>query len=362
MQAVNVSASGRLTALMSTYDSEQCAEPSPQTPAGARYAVLSAAPGATSLTVIASVPAAVAAAIPGGVQDTGVFTVSPDAGTFVLCSFPRFGARSAQLIDVMSGNQLSVRRATTTTSSRVDQVQCAASNSGAAMMTVLAKASQLYLVSLVGGTRPNVVHHRIDDLLNFSMSPSGREAFAQETMSGRPVLINLSNARITPLAIPPGWRRGCCGGSAISSSEHSFEPDNEFGSFAASSAAGGLFPWVTPDEIIANPGNREMLLNPRADRWYVGPRGLSFATYCPLPSGLLLLAKGTEGTSSTTYTLYLFNPVTAHLAVISTDQLGVIHGISCGANGDTVFASVGQFPATLYAASGAGIDGSAWTK
>jgi hypothetical protein len=357
VEGINVSSSGRVTALVSTYDSLRCGGGSgSSTPPGTVEAVLSAASGARSLSVVADAPQAVAAANPAGVEDVGAFSVSPDASTFVLCSYLHSGARSAVLVDLRNDQRLLVRRATAKASSRIGQVECAAGNSGAAMM--LANVRGLaYLVSIQAAS-PRAAMHRVEGLIYLTMSPAGNQAFANDD-SGNPVIVDLRSGRVTPITAPAGWHQ-CCN---VQGAEGGFEYDQELGSFSGV----GVFGWATPEQIIANPNRHLLILNARTHRWSkpgarVGPSGIGFTVFCPLPSGRILIANGTSGADIDSYRLYLSNRTGARVDAVSTGQVGAIHDISCAPGGNTVFVSVGKYPAKLYAANATAINGSPWTK
>ena len=110
-------------------------------------------------------------------------------------------------------------------------------------------------------------------------------------------------------------------------------------------------------------GSHLLTLNLVTAKWSVlpGPT-VPNPRYCPLPNGRILFGIGSEGAQATTYRLYLTSPDNSPLIPLSSDQLGVIHGISCAGDGQNVYLSVGEYPASVYAATDTGIDGSALTK
>lgn len=232
------------------------------------------------------------------------------------------------------------------------------------MMAMYMSPRHDFLVAVTGGGVQRVSRHVLPRVSFMSMSPSGKQAFANDANTGTPLLIDLSNGRTAKLSRPKGWP-GRNFGALTDTGQYLFQPDDELGnSLSASSASSGFYVWATSGLLVVRDGGSSnsrgptLFLNTRNHHWYVDRSRVALGTYCPLPTGNVLFARW-SGLGATQ--LYLFKVAQQHLDPIDTSSLGRIYNMSCDPHGSSVFVSAGHFPATLYEARATAIDGSPWT-
>jgi hypothetical protein len=340
--ALSISASGSITALVSTYNYNILCAGRQRSPRDTE-AVLTAAPGAARLTVLASVPTYIGMAS----------VTSPDSNTYALCSAIGPDSRTAELISVSVGDQPRLRRVSMRRSQRdTSGVACGAANSGAAaMMFEPSNTSYDRLITLGDGVVHSVRLPAKAPWYGPILSPSGREALVWPT-EGEAGVVNLASGRFTDIPLATSLRR--------------LKADP-----FAHQAGQGL-DWVDAHTIIgatdASNGCKGVYLftlDPTTRRWSTLRRVSQCdngSQYCPLPSGRILVAELLpQPNAANIDKFYLFNAAGAGFESIQTGRLGIIHDVSCDPGDGQVYLSVGTSPAALYSVAASAIDGSPWT-
>ena len=351
IDAINVSSSGRVNMLVATYNTH-CAGFSSAS-AGDQGAVLSTPPGASGFQVIAS--AVLHGPAPhGGATDLGQDVASPAATTFALCSDLGNKSLKAELVDVATGNTVTIRRTTIRTFARGGMAECSASDSGAAVM-VTSGPHQQELTTLGDGSPHHVFASGSGPLLGPVISPSGRKA----AYGG---IVNLTTGYTQHVALPSGLRGS--GYAALTpgrTGQVAFEPGVNFLSDGVSwDGLQSIVASLRPDRGRAY----ESALDVRTGKWmrplyFESSPGQHGSSWCQLSTGRILIGIGDFPRE--TWRLYLSDPGRTHFARINTQSIGPVTGVSCPISGTSVYVSAGSQPAKLLVASAAAVDGSAWT-
>jgi hypothetical protein len=363
VEALGVSSGGRVTALLSTYNTDCYAAGMFDASPGDGAAILSASPGDAALHVIVSavLHAGSSPVVSGAVYTLGDVAASPLGDTFAMCFLPRISARTADLVEVINRDALTIRRTSASTGVKHAIPECAASDAGTATMLLTTRGHERF-VSTGRGLRHDLRARTDGAFFGLNLSPSGG-AVADGG------IVNLSTGQETPEAGPHGYNpnRNSLNVPATNGL-NAFEPFDQPGDFNS------VVSWATPTTILStlspNSGTGRhylLLLNRQTGRWskplyFENVDGQHFATYCGLSTGRVLLGIGTDGGYGrpNSYRVFLSDRGATRFTALNTAALGQIHAISCGIPAGRVYVSVGTYPARLLTADATAIDGSSW--
>jgi hypothetical protein len=342
IDGMSIGPTGRVTALVSTYD-DPCLIDQSTGPVN-RYhdAIITAAPGATHFQVVAAVH-----------SDPGSSLVSPTGSTFLLC------AGRQRLTYVRANSVFEV-------SHPVSQGTC-----------VLGPSGELYRLNK-NGTEPQIV--------------TGVRTIRQAVI--KPPGTGLLGQILNPAETDDTFGAGISASGAQELLDYQRTTDN--GAFAGTpdlvlfdsrDGKSVLIPlpkklgkltiqsglWTGPRTVLLfperggaiTPPAKSISLNVDTRTW--GPlvdlgQGSRGAVRCVLPSGDVLFADGNPEPSEVTDNtkIRLLNRSGTRIRTIDTSAIGPIHAISCPSGSHNIYVSTGSHPATLYSIQASAINGSPW--